>query len=111
MTQQELYNFKKILENIKEHATKENLRITQHCQQEMVEEDIKLNEVLEAILSGEILENYPEHKRGPCCLVNGIANNGENIHIVCTTSLPLLVIITVYKPKHPKWITPTQRRR
>jgi hypothetical protein len=75
----------------------------------MVEEDIKLNEVLEAISSGEILENYPEHKRGPCCLVNGIANNDENIHIVCTTSLPLLVIITVYKPKYPKWITPTER--
>lgn len=89
----------------------ENIRITQHAQQEMVEEDIGLDEVLEAISTGEILENYPEHRRGACCLLNGLTQKGRPLHIVCTTAQPVLIIITVYEPKPPKWITTTQRRR
>lgn len=31
------------------------------------------------------------------------------LHVVSTTAQPVLVIITVYEPKPPKWVTPTQR--
>ncbi len=99
------------LDEIRAQATANNVRITKHAQQEMVEEYITLDEVLQAITTGEILENYPEHRRGACCLLNGIAKNGRPLHIVCTTSQPVLIIITVYEPKPPKWVTPTQRRR
>ncbi len=99
------------LERIRAQANAENIRVTQHAQQEMVEEDIPLNEVLEAIATGQILEDYPEHRRGPCCLLSGLAQDGRPLHIVCTTARPVLVIITAYEPKPPRWITPTQRRR
>lgn len=102
--------FETILTRIRAQAQVENIRITQHAQQEMVEENIMLDEVLEAIATGEILEYYPEHRRGACCLLNGFAKNGRPIHIVCTTTRPVLIIITAYEPKLPKWITPTQRR-
>ncbi len=108
---QEVYNLKNMLENIRGFANSDRLRITLHGQQEMAEENIKLNEVKEAIANGEILENYPEHQRGPCCLLNGTTKSGRILHIVCTTAQPVLVIITVYIPKPPKWITPTQRRQ
>lgn len=98
------------LRQIRAQAAKENIRVTQHAQQEMVEENITLNEVLEAIGSGEILENYPEHRRGACCLINGVTRGGRPLHIVTTSAQPLLIIITVYEPKPPKWVTPTQRR-
>ena len=100
-----------ILKNIQSQADVENVRVTQHAQQEMVEENVYMNEVLEAIASGEILENYPEHRRGPCCLLNGTTIDGKTLHIVCTTEQPVLIIITVYRPKPPKWVTPTQRRQ
>lgn len=77
----------------------------------MAEEDIILDEVLEAIASGDILENYPEHRRGACCLLNGLTKKGRPLHIVCTTTMPVLIIITVYEPKPPKWVTPAQRRQ
>lgn len=99
------------LERIRTQAKAENIRITQHAQQEMVEENITLDEVLEAIGSGQILEDYPEHRRGACCLLNGLTQNGRPLHIVCTSAQPVLIIITVYEPRSPKWITPTQRRR
>jgi hypothetical protein len=37
----------------------------------MAEEDIALDHVLEAMETGRILENYPEHRRGACCLLYG----------------------------------------
>jgi hypothetical protein len=83
-----------ILKKIRDEAEVENIRLTQHAQQEMAEEDISIDEVLEAIASGMILENYPEHRRGSCCLVNGKTKAGKPLHIVCTTALPILIIIT-----------------
>lgn len=104
-------NLEAALEQIRTQADVENIRITQHAQQEMAEENITLDEVLEAIATGQILGNYPEHRRGACCLLNGAAKSGRSLHIVCTTARPVLIIITVYEAKPPKWITPTQRRQ
>lgn len=73
-------DLKNIIENIREQARTENIRITQHAQQEMAEEYIRIDEVLEAISSGTILENYPEHRRGSCCLINGLTDEA-NLYI------------------------------
>lgn len=99
-----------ILANIQMQAKAELLRVTQHAQKEMDDEDITLDEILEAIGEGQILEDYPEHKRGSCCLLYGCTSEDVPLHIVCTTAQPKLIIITVYKPTLPKWISPTKRR-
>lgn len=100
-----------ILWRIRAQVKEENLFVTQHAQQEMIEEGITLSDVTEAILTGQVLENYAEHKRGACCLVTGFTHGGRPIHVVCTTARPALIIVTVYEPKPPKWKTPSQRRR
>ena len=46
-----------VLKRIRAQANVENIRVTQHAQQEMAEENIMLNDVLEAIATGRILEN------------------------------------------------------
>ena len=99
------------LEQLRHEAATGNIRLTQHANREMVEEEITLNEVLEAIVSGQVLENYTEHRRGACCLVNGTTEEGRPLHIVCTTALPVLIIITAYEPKTPAWLTPMERNR
>lgn len=109
MDEHDVINLNTVLERIRAQATKENVRVTQHAQQEMVEENITLDEVLQAITTAQIIENYPEHKRGPCCLLNGLTMKSRPLHIVCTTAQPVLIIITVYEPKLPKWVSPTQR--
>lgn len=100
-----------ILERIKKQAREGRYRLTRHAIEERIEEGIPLAGILEAMRSATLIENYPEHRRGPCCLLSGATGAGRPIHIVCTTSLELLVIITVYEPKEPKWITPTERGR
>jgi Domain of unknown function (DUF4258) len=98
-----------ILAQIRTQAAARALRITDHAREEMEEESITLAEVLEAIAVGQIIENYPDHRRGSCCLLYGLTNQRRSLHVVCTTSLPLLVIITVYIPTPPKWINPIER--
>lgn len=85
------------------------LRVTQHAAQEIVEDGFSVDDVLAAIASGEILEEYPTHRRGACCLLSGVTSAGRPVHVVCTTSLAVLVIITVYEPRPPKWTTPRRR--
>ena len=109
MTETTVYNERTFLEKIQEQARTRNFRLSIHVQQEMVDENIVLSEVTEAVNTAQVLENYPEHKRGACCLLYGITAAGRPLHVVCTTSLQILVIITVYEPKPPRWITPTQR--
>lgn len=99
------------LERIRLLARQEKIRVTQHAQQEMIEEEITLDQVLEATSTAQILEYYPEHQRGACCLIYGQTNRKRDLHIVCTTAQPVLILITVYEPKLPKWVTPTQRRK
>ena len=98
-----------VLPRIKSQAASEQIRFTQHAHEEMVEEGISLAEVLEAIQSSGILENYPEHRRGACCLLGGSSSSGRPLHLVCTTAQRVLVVITAYEPKLPKWMTPTRR--
>lgn len=98
-----------IAQRIRSLAATEQVRITQHAQQEMTEEGVRLDEVLEALSSGRVLENYPEHRRGPCCLVHGVTRKGRELHVVCTSARPVLIVITAYEPRPPKWVTPTQR--
>ena len=102
-------DLKAVLEQIRAQAAVENVRMTQHAQQEAVEEDITLDDILQTVDAGEILENYPEHRRGACCLLNGFTSQGRSLHVVCTTAQPVLIVITVYEPKPPKWVTSTQR--
>lgn len=98
-----------LLVKVQAQARGGNLRVTQHAQQEMAEENIVLDDVLETISRGHILEDYAQHRRGSCCLLNGFTDAGRAIHVVCTTSQPTLIIITVYEPKPPKWTSPTER--
>jgi len=110
MSKPDAVELETLLLHIKSQAAGGDLRITQHAQQEMVEEGISLDEVLEAIWQGEILEHYPEHRRGACCMVHGLTDKGRPLHIVCTTAQPMLILITAYEPRPPKWRTPRERR-
>jgi len=98
-------------ERIQRFAAAEEIRITQHAQQEMVEEGISLAEVFETIRDATILENFPEHRRGSCCLICGQTGAGRPLHAVCTTAQRVLILITVYEAKPPKWKSPTERRQ
>ncbi len=100
-----------ILRVIRERVEDENFLASRHAVTEMGDEQIALAEVKEVLRSPQsaVLENYPTHRRGACCLVGGKTESERHLHVVCTTDAEPLIIITVYVPLPPKWVTPTQR--
>ncbi len=78
--------------------------ISFHAEKERYAESITISDLESAIYNGEILEDYPDDRRGPSCLVLGYSQE-RSIHIVCGhVSTTWLRIITVYIPRFPKWI-------
>ncbi|MBI5309008.1 MAG: DUF4258 domain-containing protein [Planctomycetes bacterium] len=72
---------------------------------------ISTKEVREAIEYGKIIEDYPDDKYGPSCLVYGKIAHGWPIHIHCShPSRTLIKIITVYEPDAALWINFEIRR-
>jgi hypothetical protein len=92
-------------------AERDAIRITLHAHQEMVDENISYDEIKEVLLDAVIVENYPLHKRGACCLACRATSKQRFIHVVCTTSQDIIIVITAYEPKPPKWSTPFERGR
>jgi len=111
MSDIDVQDFETIISRIREQCLRDAIRVTIHAHEEMVEENISYDSMIEALAGGRVVENYPEHQRGSCCLVCGQDSTGRFLHICCTTSLEVVVIITVYEPQLPKWVTPYQRRK
>jgi len=110
MSKFDLHDHRAISDRLSMQSHDEKIRVTAHAHQEMVEDNICLGDILAVLNRAAVIENYPEHQRGPCCLVYGQGVSGNDIHVVCTTSLDLAIIITVYEPKPPKWHSPFTRR-
>lgn len=99
------------LEAIRRAVAQYGLMMTAHADEEAREEDISLQDIYEVIRNGEIIEDYPDHRRGPCCLIHARVSSGRDIHLVTTTGKIPPRVITVYEPRQPYWVTPRQRRR
>lgn len=101
---------REVVLRIRAQAADEALRLTIHAHQQMVEDDYSLDDVLHALRGCRLLEDYPDDRRGPSHLVLGYTASGRPMHVVCAVTAPVLVIITVYEPKAPRWTSPTERR-
>lgn len=83
--------------------------LSAHADSEAADEDIDIAEIRDAVLCGEILEQYEDTGRGPSCLILGFVLN-RPIHVVCGWRRDSVVVITVYVPQPPKFQDPWTRR-
>lgn len=84
---------------------------TQHATDQSLVRRITVQEVREAIASGEVIEDYPNDKYGPSCLVFGVTVRRRPIHIQCSyPSRPLIAIVTMYEPDPLRWLNFRTRR-
>jgi hypothetical protein len=76
----------------------------------MIGRSIDRFEVEEAVIAGDIIEEYPDDKYSPSCLVYGKTKAGRDLHVQLSLP-PLVVIITVYDPEETEWINCRIRRK
>ena len=86
--------------------------LSRHATNQSIIRRITMQEVREAMETCEILEDYPEDKYGPSCLILGFTKAKRPLHIQCSyPSRPLVKLITLYEPDPRRWINFKIRRK
>jgi hypothetical protein len=70
------------LEDIVGAVRANRIRITNHANQEALADRLSVDDIRRSVLSGEIIEDYPEDKPYPSCLVCGATADGYPVHSV-----------------------------
>jgi hypothetical protein len=93
-----------LIEEIRSKIVEDEFEFSKHAVDQSILRRIKIEEIKEAIANGEVIEDYPDDKYGPTCLIAGSTNVNRPIHVQCShPSRPLIKIITVYQPDIPRW--------
>ena len=94
---------------LKQAVETRQIKISLHAAEEALAENITRAEIESALLTAELLEDYPDWWLGPSCLVYGRSEAKRDLHLVVSYSGLPVTIITVYEPQPPRWVSPTQR--
>ena len=98
------------LDGLKDIVAHRPFYYTIHAQEQMAIRRIRDAEIREVILGkgAEIIEQYPEDKYSPSCLIYGVTNGGRILHAQVNGQG---LVITVYEPDKSKWLDDLKRRR
>jgi hypothetical protein len=78
---------------------------SKHAVDQSILRNIAVHEIREAVEHAEIIEDYPDDKYGPSCLIFGYTQSGRPLHIQCSRpSRSLIKVITLYEPDSSMWI-------
>ncbi len=102
-----------MLAEIRSKIRRRQYEFSKHAVDQTLLRDIAVKELEEAIASrSEIIEDYPDDKYGPSCLILGFTQAGRPLHVQCSyPSRPLIKIITVYQPDPDQWTDLRVRRQ
>jgi len=98
------------IEGIKDKISIGEYRFSDHAVKRMIKRSIDRSEIEEAVLSGEIIEEYPDDKYSPSCLIYGKSKAGRHLHVQLSLP-PTVVVITAYDPDETEWIDHRVRRK
>ena len=82
-----------------------------HALKRLQERGITVDDVKSCIMSGEIIEEYPNDFPHPSALIFGYDLNEKIIHVVCGTDEKFLFLVTAYVPTTEKFMEDRRTRR
>jgi len=95
----------KLLRSIRDKILAGEYEYSEHALDQSIIRRISGQELLDAVGSGELVEDYPNDKYGPSCLILGKTRTGRALHIQCSyATRPTVKIITVYEPDPSEWV-------
>ena len=100
-----------MIEQLRQKISRGQMEFSLHAVRQMVERDISPEGVAQTVLAGEVIEDYPDDKCGPSCLVCGMTKSSRVLHVQCThPSRPLVKVVTAYQPDPAEWDKTFKRR-
>ena len=84
---------------------------SRHAFKRAVERNISNNDITQLSENAEMIENYPDNKFSPSCLILGFTLENRPLHLqVSFADTPMVRIITLYEPDPKEWIEFRKRR-
>ncbi len=99
------------LDGIKVKFRRGEFEFSQHAVDQTLLRHIAVRELRDAVEAAEVIEDYPNDKYGPSCLLLGFTAAARPIHVqVSYPTRPIIKVITVYEPDPDRWIEHRHRR-
>lgn len=95
-----------MITEIRKKINSNSFEFSKHAVDQSIIRHISIQELHEAIMNGKVIEDYPDDKYGPSCLILGYTKKSNRpLHIQCSyPSRQLVKIITLYEPDSEQWI-------
>ncbi len=100
----------KTIEQILRQLADGEFEFTRHALRRVVERNISEGEIRQAAKNGRVIEDYPDDKYSPSCLILGFTQQGRALHQVSYAETEMVRIITLYEPDPDEWIESAKRR-
>ena len=79
------------------------IAMTKHAKARLTERNITIENIKNALRTGEIIKQYEDDTPFPSCLLLGLAKQNTFIHVVASIDNGYLYIITAYYPDDNDW--------
>jgi hypothetical protein len=90
------------IEDIRRLYEHKSVVLTEHFLERIEKRSIKLTDVKNTVMNGEIIEHYPDDYPHPSCLILGKSDT-LSLHIVLGSDDVTVWLITAYYPNTDKW--------
>jgi len=92
-------------EQIRRQLADGEFDFSRHALRRVVERNISEQEIREAAVNAQVIEEYPEDKYSPSCLIFGQTKNQRPLHMqISLADSENVRIITLYEPDPAEWI-------
>jgi len=85
--------------------------MTKHAKTRLTERNISIEDIKNAIKTGEIIKQYEDDTPFPSCLLLGATEQKTPIHVVASIDNGYLYIITAYNPDENEWEIDNKTRK
>ena len=91
------------IDDIRNLCIDECIAMTKHAKSRLTERNISIEDIKNAVQTGEIIKQYEDDTPFPSCLLLGLTEQKSFIHIVASIDNGYLYIITAYYPNKNDW--------
>lgn len=88
----------------------DHIRITDHADEEAFSDRVSIERALKSVAAGEIVEQYPNDKPYPSCLIYSVCEGPLHSVWAYNEKSGWAVLITLYRPDPQRWINWRARR-